>query len=231
MRAGAHELLVGGQAGVAQRGAVAREALGGGVERRRVADVGDPLVAVSDEVRDRGAGAADVVEQDGVGVDAARRAIEEDDRDAVVELGLQVAVVVAGGDDEQRVDRAPQQPQDQLALALGVLLARAGDEDVAAGVRGVLDRPRDGRVERVGDVLDHEPERVGAPVAQRARDVVACEAELRDGRLDARRRRRPHAVLAVDDARDRLQADARAARDVAHRGPAPRSPHSSSSTR
>ena len=70
--------------------------------------------------------------------------------------------------------------EDQLALALGVLLARAGDEDVAASVRGVLDRARDRRVERVGDVLDDQPERVGAPVAQRAGDVVAREPQPRD---------------------------------------------------
>ena len=72
-------------------------------------------------------------------------------------------MVVAGGDDEQGVDRAPQQAQDELALALGVLLAGAGDEDVAARVGDVLDGARDRRVERVGDVLDDEPERVARP--------------------------------------------------------------------
>src|SRR6266508_1684187 len=86
------------------------------------------------------AGTAHVVEQDGVRLDAARRAVQEDDRGPGDDLGQQVAVVVAGGDDQQRIDRPAQQAQDELALALGVLLARAGDEDVAASSGGVLDR-------------------------------------------------------------------------------------------
>jgi hypothetical protein len=57
-------------------------------------------------------------------------------------------------------------------------------------------------------------------VAQAARDVVAGEAEVRDDRADARRRVGVHAGLAVHDARDRLEADARGARDVAHGRPA-----------
>jgi hypothetical protein len=111
----------------------------------------------------RRARAAEVVQQHGVGVDPARRAVEEDDRRAGADLGQQVAMVASRGDDQQRVDRSAQQPEDQLTLPLGVLLARAGDEDVAASVRGVLDRARDRGVERVGDVLDDQPERVGPP--------------------------------------------------------------------
>jgi hypothetical protein len=51
-----------------QRGAVAVEALGGGVDDRRRADEGDPLVAVGEQVLDRARGAAAVVaEHAGVG--------------------------------------------------------------------------------------------------------------------------------------------------------------------
>ena len=77
--------------------------------------------------------------------------------------------------------------------------------------RGVLDRLRDRRVERVGDVLDDQAERAGAPVAQRAREVVAGEAQRRDRASTRAAVAGAHAGLAVDDARDRLQADARAA--------------------
>ena len=42
----------------AQRGAVAGEALDGGVDVGAVADEGDPPVAVGDQVRDRARGAA-----------------------------------------------------------------------------------------------------------------------------------------------------------------------------
>jgi hypothetical protein len=113
-------------------------------------------VSVRQKVLDARAGPAHVVEQHGIGVHAARRAIQEDDRGASADVGLQVAMVVAGGNDEQRVDPAPQQAPHELALALGVLLAGARDEHVPVSVRGVLHRPDDRRVERVGDVLDDE---------------------------------------------------------------------------
>ena len=219
VRPGADELGALGHPGVDERAAVAGEALARGVQRGRVADERDPVVAALEQVRDPGAGAAEVVEQDGVGLDADGRAVEEHERGAGGELGLEVAVVGAGRDDEERVDRAAQEAADELLLALGVLLAAARDDDVAAGVRGVLDRARDRRVEGVRDVLDHEPDRPGAAVAEAACDVVAREAEAGDRRLDARRRVGVHARLAVHDARDRLETDARGARDVAHGRP------------
>ena len=76
-----------------------------------------------------------------------------------------------------------------------------------------------GGVERVGDVLDHEAERRGgAALAQRAREVVALEAELGDRLGDALGGRGRHPGLRVDHARDRLQAHARLSRHVSHRG-------------
>ena len=80
-----------------------------------VADERDPVVAVREQVLDARARAAEVVEQDGVGLDAAGRAVEEHERGAGGELGLEVAVVGAGGDDQQRVDRAAQEAADELA--------------------------------------------------------------------------------------------------------------------
>ena len=139
-------------------------------------DAGDPRVAVGDQVLDGAAGAAEVVEQHRVGLDPLRRAVEEDGARG----GRDVAVVGAGGHDQQRVDAAPQQRADQLALALGVLERGGGDEQEPALARDGLDGLGDRRVERVGDVLDHEPERRGgAALAQRAREVVALEARAR----------------------------------------------------
>jgi hypothetical protein len=86
-------------------------------------------------------------------------------------------------------------------------------------VGDVLGGARDRRVERVGDVLDDEADGAGAPVAQAAGEVVAGEAEVGDRRLHAGGGVGAHPRLAVDDARDRLEADARRAGDVAHGRP------------
>ena len=175
------------EAGGGERLAVAGDALAHRVELGVVGDAGDPRVAVGDQVLDRAAGAAEVVEQHGVGLDPVWRAVEEDGARGRRE----VAVIGAGGDDQQRVDAPAQQRRHELPLALGVLAGGGGDEEEAAVARGCLDRLGDGGVERVGDVLDHEPERRGgAAVAQRGGEVVALEAELGDRRRRRARRSR-----------------------------------------
>ena len=129
------------------------------------------------------------VAEDGVDVDPDRRAVQEDDRRVagLGQLAAQVGVVLAGRDHQDRVDRAAQEAQDQLLLARRVLAAGAGQQQVALGVGELLDRAGELRVERVGDVLDHEAERAGAAVAQAARQLVAGEAERLDRRGDAAR--------------------------------------------
>ena len=87
-----------------------------------------------------------------------------------------------------------------------------------AGARLLLDAARDRRVERVRDVLDHEPERSRDPsLPERSRHLVPSVSEARDRLLHAVRRRERHAGLAVHDARDRLQAHAGRHGDVGHR--------------
>ena len=81
-------------------------------------------------------------------------------------LAEQVAVVVAGRDDQQRVDPAAQQPQHERALARRVLLAGPDQQRVAAVVRLLLDRAGDRGVERVREVLDHQADRARPAVAQ-----------------------------------------------------------------
>src|SRR5262249_50367925 len=71
-----------------------------------------------------------------------------------------------------------------------------------------------------GDVLDDQAEAAGAlPAAQRTRDVVAAEAERRDGRVDLLGRVRAHSHLAVDDAGDGLETHARVPGDITHGRP------------
>lgn len=111
---------------------------------RLVADEADAAVAVGDEVGDAVPRAAGVVAEDDVRVDAAGRAVDEDRGDAGGDLGLQVAVVVAGGDDHQTVDPPCAEGQYKLLLAVGVLRAGPGEQKRPVGAGEVLDGPAQG---------------------------------------------------------------------------------------
>ncbi len=129
-----------------------------------------------------------------------------------------VAVVGPGGHDQQRVDTAAQQRCHQLALACRVLTRGGGDQQARVLARDVLDRLGHTGVERVGDILDHQPDRVGADAAAQAgRQVVALVAERFDRRLDLAQRRGGDPGFAVDHSRDGLEADAGSDREVVHR--------------
>ena len=136
------------------------------------------------------------------------RAVDEDDRHAVGDVGQQVAVVGRRRRDDQPVDAALEQLADEVALLLGILVRAARDQQHVAAAQHLLDAARDRGVEGVADVADDEAERARrVALAQRARRVVAPEAELEDRGLHALLGLGTHVRLAVDDARDRLQAD------------------------
>ena len=80
MEVGADKLGRRRDAVVAKRVEVAAPSLDGGVDRLAAAEERDPSVAGGDQVLDGVAGAAGVVGEDGVGVEEARRAVEEDER-------------------------------------------------------------------------------------------------------------------------------------------------------
>lgn len=173
-----------------------------------VADEADPPVAVGDEVGHGVAGTAEVVGEDDVGVDPARRTVHEHRRHARLQLRLQITVVVTGRDDHETVHAPGAQRQHQFLLALGVLGAGAVDEQGAVGSGHLLHRAAEGAVERVGEVLQDQADAGGTALAQDTRAVVAAEAEGLDGL--------PHPVLrlgcdprfAVDHPGDRLEPDA-----------------------
>ncbi|GAB3869591.1 hypothetical protein GCM10027610_129450 [Dactylosporangium cerinum] len=83
---------------------VAALPFGRGVDVRAVPDERDPAVAVPEQVRGAGVGAAVVVEQDRVDVDVAGRAVGEDRVHPHLQLGQQVAVVVTGRHHDEPVD-------------------------------------------------------------------------------------------------------------------------------
>ncbi len=102
-----------------------------------------------------------------VRLDQPGRAVEEDGARVAAVAARHVAVVGAGGHHQQRVDAPAQERGDQLVLPLRVLAGRGGDEQQAAVARRGLDGLGDRGVERVGDVLDDQPERPRrVPVAE-----------------------------------------------------------------
>jgi hypothetical protein len=126
------------------------------VDAPAVAAVADARVARAEQVRSRLAGAAGVVGEHDVGVDEARRAVDEYDRDAGLAVAHEVAVVGAGGHDDEPVDAARQERLDEVALALGVLVGAAGERQHTALARDVLDAALERGVEGVRDVVEDE---------------------------------------------------------------------------
>jgi len=108
-------------------------------------------------------------------------------------------------------------------LAARVLVAAAGEDEHVPGASRILDRAVERGGERVRHVFEDEPDRLGLPAEppEHRRIRVTAIIELLDRAPDLRLERRADTRLAVDDARDGLQAHARESRDIEHRG-APR---------
>src|SRR5690348_83382 len=89
---------------------------------------------------------------------------------------------MACGNDYDPVDASLAEGADQLAFALGVLVAAAGEDEDAALARGVLDGAMERGRERVRDVLENEPDRLclASKAAQRRGVYVAPVVELVD---------------------------------------------------
>ena len=150
----------------------------------------------------------DVVEQDAVGSQLPRRAVDEDDGNAHVDLLGQEAVIAPGRHHQQSVHAPLDQRVDDLPLANAVLVGAGRDEHQAAIAGHLLDGAGDGREEGVGHVLDDQADGLAAAAAlEAAGDLVAPETELADGVADTGGRRGSNAGLAVDHPRDRLEAD------------------------
>ena len=215
MDAGPHEGRVGLDSGVPKGVAIAAQALRRGIERLAVRQPGDPAMSVREQVLDAAPGAFGVVEQDRVGFHADRGPVEEDHRHQAGDPPM----VGSRRNDQQRISAAAKQKRCELALALGVLLAGGREQQVAALVRERFHGLGDGRIERIGDVFDQQPERGRRVTAAKVgSEIVAMKAERGD--------RRDHPLgglgsdpLAVEHSRNRLRADAGIACNVPDRRP------------
>ena len=177
----------------------------------------DAAVAAGEQVLDGAPGAAVVVDEHGVGGDADRGAVDDDDRGARGELGVEVRLAVRCRRDDERVRPPGDERPDQLLLARRVLVDAAGDDQHALLAGGVLEGAQHGRRERVADVLEDRRDRLGPPArpAQAAGREVRAVVELAHRPLHRLRGRRGDATLAVEHPRRGLRADAGETGDVA----------------
>ena len=208
------ELLVGFNLVPGQGIAVAAQAGAGGGDGGRVADVGDAPVAVGDEMGHRAERRAVVVDLDQVGRQAGGGPVDEYDRDARVEPGM----VVPGRAEQQPGHPALHHPPDDVALPGGIP-AGAGDQHGPAVPRHLqLHRVDDLGEERIGDGLDHEPDRGVRARPQGPGHRVGLEPQVEHCRLDALPGDRRDPRVVVQDPRSGTQAHPGRVRDVEEPG-------------
>ena len=94
---------------------------------------------VLQEVTDRLARSADVVGDHGVRVEVARRPVHEHQCCPRAPLLMQIGVIMTRRDDDDPVDAPLAEGADQLALAIRILVAAAGEHEHATLAGGVLD--------------------------------------------------------------------------------------------
>jgi hypothetical protein len=109
------------------------------------------------------------------------------DRRARGHLGSEVRLVVGGGNEDQPVGPAGRERRRQCPLAPGVAVDARREHDHPARHGDVLHRTQDRRAERVGDVVEEQPDRrrAGVAAAQHTGTYVRMEAQVVDGLPDA----------------------------------------------
>jgi hypothetical protein len=189
------------------------------LDLQRIAQEPNSSMPEGSEVGDGPLGPADVVRRDGVGIDEARRAVDEHEWRACALFREEVAMVRARGHDDDAVDPAPAKRPDQLSLTVGIFVAAPGEEQHAPLAGLILDRAVESGREGVRHVLEDEADGRGLPTkpAQEGGVDVLAVVELLDRRLHACSRRIADVGLSVDDPRDGLEPDSRERGDVAHR--------------
>ena len=214
------EALVDADPGRAQSVGVALQAVTGGSDVGQVAEERDTTVPRGDEMLDSLARSRPVRGQDGVRIEETRWAVDEDDREASLDLVAQVRVIEAGRHHDESVDAPRDQGTGDLTLLDRVLVETGGHDREPAFGRGIVDGAMDRAEERIGHVLEHEAEHpwAASSSSQARGGQVGPVVQLPRGTLDPLGPFVRYPSLAVDDARDRLDADPRERRDITHGG-------------
>src|SRR5215203_1184283 len=214
-----HELEVDGQAGAGERVAVTGETFVADTELARARDVRDPRVPEVDEMLGRHSPAKAVVDLDQRDRPRVDVPVEADDREALLDeagdpIGREHQAV-----DERAVDLLRAQHAKVVLLALRFALRRAEEHRVPVAQGRLLDPAHERRVERVRDVGEEQGDRLRRLRDEAAGDRVRAVAELLDGGLDRRARRRRDLPGPVERSRDGGRRHTRKPRDVVDRRP------------
>ena len=119
--------------------------------------------------------------------------------------------------EDQAVDTAAAQHVDVVGLDVGVAVGVDEQHHEPALAEEVLGAVGHRREERVGDVADQEPDRVGAAGAQALGQEVGLVAELSGGLVDPPTHLLADVGMIAERPRHRRQGDPGAGRDVVHR--------------
>ena len=195
-------------AGLLEAAPVAGQARPGDVQRARPGEEGDPAVTQRDQRRDHRRDPGRVVDTDVGLAEGMRREVDDGRaiglhrREVPIHLlGDDRVIETAAGKDDGRGPDRPKEP-DVRALALGVALRAAGDDQEAGDRGGVLHAPHDLREIRVGDVVDddrdHRDPALEESAGERIRDIVERPGRLEDALAG---RRADRVVRGRDDAR------------------------------
>ena len=136
--------------------AVAEQPLVVGVERVGAPHERHPGVPGVQEREHPGPGAGAVVQDDAVAGGVRQGPVDGHDRRAEVPLAVQVAVVVGDRDEQQPADPPLEHRRDHGGLQAGLVVRGGDDQGHALPGQDALHAGGDQRVERVGQVPDHE---------------------------------------------------------------------------
>jgi len=189
------------------------------VDARLIAKVADPPVPVMEEVADAGEDTSLIVDQNRVSGHPDRRSVDEDQFDARCFLTFKERLGTGGRHHDQPIHPASEECGENFALSFLTLVRTSGQHKEAVAARDLSHRPGKSGVERIGQVLDDQPDAgSGQLVPQAAGDLVTAEVQTRNRSLHALGGGFGHASLAVHHPGDRLEADPGQPRDVVHGG-------------
>ena len=219
------EALLDADPGRAQSVGVALHAVAGGSDIGQVAEERDATMPRGDEMLDSLARSRPVRGKDGVRIEETRWAVDEDHREACLDLVAQVRMIEAGRHHDESVDAPCDQGTGDLTLLDRVLVEASGHDREPAFGRGIVDGAMHRAEERIGHVLEHEAEhpRAASSSSQARGGQVGPVVQLPRGTLDPLGQFFRYPDLAIDDAGDRLDADPRECRDITQGGATARS--------
>jgi len=169
---------------------------------RQSGDERDAPMAEADQVLDRLAGCAHVVNDDGVHRHAGDLSVEQDRRCTLTCAKVLIARDVSRRRPDQSVDAAAPHELQVDAFLLDVLVGIAQDDGVPREMGRVLHAARHRREERVGDVRHDQPQRLGCSVLQAASNAMRLIARRVDGVPDPSRKRLADVLRPVGNSRN-----------------------------